>query len=50
MTYNVQETIWNNLQQARNDLKRPTTTLNEQETTWDNLQRPEKTYNEQETT
>ena len=47
------ERTWNNLQRlqrARNDLKWPTTTYNEQETIWNNLQRSEKTYNEQETT
>ena len=41
-----QETTWNALQRARNNLKRPTTskkwpetTYNEQETTWNNIQR-----------
>ena len=45
-TYNEQETIWNNLQQTRNDLnrprtskKRPETTYNEQEMTWNDLER-----------
>ena len=40
-----------------NDLKRPTTTYNEQETTWNDVQEPittnndlKTTYNEQETT
>ena len=44
-TYNKLESTWNNLQQARNDLKWPTTskkwlemTYNEQETTWNNLE------------
>ena len=48
------ETTWNDLQQARNDLKRPTTTYNYQETTWNNpkrvrhnLQWPEHAYNKQ---
>ena len=55
---------WNELQRARNDLKRPTTskkwletTYNEQETTWNDLEQPrarkkrhEATYWEQETT
>ena len=52
------------LTKTRNDLKRPTTTYNEQETTWNDLQharydlkqpamskkQPERTYNEQEMT
>ena len=57
-SYNEQEMILNNLQQARSNLKRPGTTFNEQETTWNdlswarndlqeaknNLKKPEKTY------
>ena len=49
------------LTKTRNDLKRPETTYNEQETNWNDLQQPatskkrpemtyETTYNEQETT
>ena len=38
-TYNEQETTWNDLQRARNDLKWPITTCKEQETTWNDLQR-----------
>ena len=34
MTYNEQETTWNNLQYASNDMKRPTTTYMKQKTTW----------------
>ena len=47
------ETTWNNLQQARIDLKqtttskkRPKTTYNEQKTNGNNLQPPETTYDE----
>ena len=32
-------TTWNDLRRARNNLKRPTTTYNEQERTWNDLQR-----------
>ena len=57
-------TTWNSLQQAMNDLKRPTMSKKRPETTWDNLERaknylkrptagkkrPETTYNTQDTT
>ena len=53
-THNEQETTWNDLQQARYDLKQPATskkqpetTYNEQETTWNDLQQPEKTYSKE---
>ena len=38
------------LTKARNDLKRPKASYNEQEIIWNDLRRPETTYNEQETT
>ena len=47
----------NDLQRTGNDLKRPTMTYNQRETTWNdpqrvrhNLQRPEPTYNKQKKT
>ena len=43
-TYNEQELTWNNLRQARNDLKRPTMRKKRPE------EQPETTYSEQEMT
>ena len=41
-TYNEQETTWNDLQRARNDLKQPTTSKTQSTRTWTHLQRAKK--------
>ena len=54
MTYNKQETTWNDLQPARkdlkNDLKQPTASKKWPETIYNKQETTETTYNKQETT
>ena len=54
MTYNKQETTWNDLQRARkdlkNDLKQPTASKKWPETTYNKQETTETTYNKEETT